>query len=174
MGEVEVTAGVVIRGAVAADVERVLPMVAGVVALHEEWDSARYGALPDVIERYRRWLPGRASDPRSVFLVAEAPAALVGFVVASVESNIPIYKVEEFGFVHDMWVEPAWRGRGIARGLATACVERFGAMGVRQIRLETAWRNEGARRVFRAAGFRETAVEMALDLPSPTPERDPT
>lgn len=158
------TAGVTIRAATVADVESVLPMVARVVALHEEWDAARYRALGDVVERYRSWLPERARDARSVFLVAVEPGGgVVGFVVASVEGNIPIYEVKEFGFIHDMWVEPAWRGRGVAGGLARETLKRFWAMGVKQVRLETAAGNEGARRVFAEAGFRVTAVEMTAD-----------
>ena len=56
------TAGVTIRAATVADVESVLPMVARVVALHEEWDAARYRALGDVVERYRSWLPERVAS----------------------------------------------------------------------------------------------------------------
>lgn len=162
------TAGVTIRAATVADVESVLPMVARVVALHEEWDAARYRALGDVVERYRLWLPERARDARSVFLVASAAGGagerVVGFLVAGVEGNIPIYEVVEFGFIHDMWVEPEWRCRGVAGALVREAVARFGGMGVKQVRLETAAGNEGARRVFAEAGFRVTAVEMAVEV----------
>lgn len=158
------TAGVTIRAATVADVESVLPMVARVVALHEEWDAARYRALGDVVERYRSWLPERAGDARSVFLVASVGEGVVGFLVAGVEGNIPIYEVVEFGFIHDMWVEPEWRCRGVAGALVREAVSRFGGMGVKQVRLETAAGNEGARRVFAEAGFRVTAVEMAVEV----------
>jgi len=167
-----VTAGVTIRAATVADVESVLPMVARVVALHEEWDAARYRALGDVVERYRSWLPERAGDARSVFLVASVGEGVVegvmegvvGFLVAGVEGNIPIYETVEFGFIHDMWVEPEWRCRGVAGALVREAVARFGGMGVKQVRLETAAGNEGARRVFAEAGFRVTAVEMSVEV----------
>ena len=63
-----------IRRATAADVPAVLPMVTRIAALHEGWDPAKYGYIPNVAERYRNWLTARATDPRSVFLVAERPA----------------------------------------------------------------------------------------------------
>ena len=153
-----------IRAATPADVEGVLPMVAAICSLHEAWDQDRYGMLPDVVERYRRWLPVRAVDPRSVFLVAEEDGELAGFVVASVEQNIPIYQVAEFGFVHDLWVRPSHRGRGIATRLVAATIDRFHAMEMRQVRLETAVANSEARRVFDKLGFRAASTEWMLVL----------
>ena len=85
---------------------------------------------------------------------------LAGFLVGSVETNIPIYRATEFGFIHDMWVESAFRRRGAARLLVEEAVRRFAAMGVRQVRLETAAPNESARRLFAACGFRVGTIDM--------------
>lgn len=126
--------------------------------------------LPDVVERYRRWLPERAGDPRSVFLVGEVAGAggpeIGGFVVGTVEANIPIYRVSEFGFIHDLWVEPRFRGRGLATALGAGALRAFGVMGVTQVRLETAACNADARRVFERLGFRVGTLDMLVDLPA--------
>ena len=105
-----------IRPATPADVEAVLPMVAQICSMHEELDPARYAMLPDVVDRYRSWLPRRAEDPRSVFLVADTSPGLAGFLIATIETNIPIYQLEEFGFIHDVWVDPRRRRGGVVRG----------------------------------------------------------
>lgn len=156
-----------IRPATPADVPAVLPMVAAICAMHEQLDPQRYAMLPDVLARYERWLPERARDARSVFLVATEPAGepagserVVGFLVASIERSVPIYRLEEFGFIHDLWVEPERRGLGLGRGLALEAMARFRALGVKQVRLETAAENKPARRVFAACGFRVGTVEM--------------
>src|SRR5947209_5612511 len=154
-----------IRPAVADDVPAVLPMVAQIAALHEQWDPAKYGFLPNPGERYRGWLTARATDPRAVFLVAERePGKLVGFLIGTVEHEIPIYRLKEFGFVHDVWVEPDYRHEGVGRQLTMMAVERFRAIGVRQIRLDTAAANEAARALFAACGFRPSVTEMLLEL----------
>ena len=153
-----------IRPASPADVEQVLPMVAAICSMHAGLDPARYAMLPDVVERYRRWLPQRAQDPRSVFLVAEDSGTLAGFLVATIEPNIPIYQLGEFGFIHDLWVQPAHRGAGVARALVLAAADRFREVGARQIRLETAAANEPARRLFEACGFRVATIDMLREL----------
>ncbi len=158
------SASVSVRSATRADVPRVLPMVEGICRQHEHLDPARYRALADVVQRYERWLPERAADPRSVFLVAEAKADLVGFVVATVERNIPIYVVEEFAFVHDLWVEPVWRGRGAGGKLLREAAKRFAALGVTQVRGSVAWANHTPRRLLESLGYRPCAVEYLLEL----------
>jgi len=159
---------ITIRHAVAADVPAILPMVEAICDLHLRWDPDKYGFLPDIKARYENWLPERAADPMSVFLVGEtsSPASpqLVGFIVGSTEEEIPIYRVARYGFIHDTWVQPEFRSRGIARRLAAAAVEQFRAIGVPQVRLDTAAANEAARRVFGSLGFRVSASEMLLAL----------
>jgi ribosomal protein S18 acetylase RimI-like enzyme len=159
-----------IRPAAPHDVPAVLPMVQRICAMHRAWDPAKYDFRPDPQEMYRQWLTNRATDPRSVFLVAPHPSSatdqLVAFLVATVEREIPIYRLSEYGFIHDLWVEPDYRHEGLGRQLVMLAIERFAAIGVKQIRLDTAVANDAARSLFAACGFRLSAMEMLLELPS--------
>jgi ribosomal protein S18 acetylase RimI-like enzyme len=142
-------------------------MVAAVCALHESWDAAKYGFLPNPAQRYERWLIAQATNDRSVFLVAEDDVelgGLVAFLIATIEREIPIYRLKEFGFIQDLWVEPEYRHAGIARQMVRLTVERFKQMGVKQIRLDTAAANDAARRLFSACGFRPSTIEMLIEL----------
>ncbi|HEV8605453.1 MAG TPA: GNAT family N-acetyltransferase [Tepidisphaeraceae bacterium] len=155
-----------VRAARAADVPAVLPMVEKLCALHQSWDAAKYSFLQHIPQMYDGWLRGRAGDRRSVFLVAETsePAKIVGFTIGTVEREIPIYRLKEFGFLHDLWVEPEYRHEGVARQMVMLAVEKFKEMGVAQIRLDTAAENEPARRLFAACGFRASVTEMLMEL----------
>jgi ribosomal protein S18 acetylase RimI-like enzyme len=157
-----------IRSATPADVPAVLPMVRKICALHESWDAAKYGFASDPGEMYRDWLGRRATDKRSVFLVAQRdagpPPLLAGFLIATIESEIPIYRIAEYGFIHDLWVEEAYRHEGLARQMVMLAIERFRAIGVPQIRLDTAAANDAARALFTSCGFRVSSVEMLTEL----------
>src|SRR5438105_1639940 len=103
-----------IRPATPEDVPAVLPMVGKIAAFHEQLDPAKYAVRGDPVKAYDRWLFARAKDPRSVFLVADSalanePAKLVGFLVAGVQDEIPIYQITENGFIYDLWVEESYR-----------------------------------------------------------------
>ncbi|QIR40580.1 GNAT family N-acetyltransferase [Tolypothrix sp. PCC 7910] len=153
-----------IRPATPADVPKVLPMVAKICALHEAWDSAKYGFLPHPEQRYQNWLGRLANSNSSVFLVAEDEENLVAFLVATVEREIPIYRLKEFAFIHDIWVEPEYRQQGLARQMVIVAVESFEKAGIKQIRLDTAAINEAARRLFASCGFRISTIEMLMEL----------
>ena len=157
-----------IRPATPDDVPDVLPMVAKVCAFHESLDRAKYGFRKHPERMYDDWLVSRATDTRSVFLVADAGSEdrrkLVAFLVGTVEPEIPVYRLKNFGFIHDLWVEEKYRHEGIARQMVTLAVERFGEIGVKQVRLDTAAANDAARALFAACGFRPSVVEMLTEL----------
>src|ERR1051325_3608412 len=155
-----------IRPAKAEDVPAVLPMVEKLCKLHETWDPAKYSFLPNIPQMYDQWLVERAGHRRSVFLVAEAeqPRKIVGFVIGTVEREIPIYRLKEYGFLHDLWVAPEYRHEGVARQMVMLAIEKFKAMGVEQIRLDTAAKNEAARRLFESCGFVESVREMLIEV----------
>jgi RimJ/RimL family protein N-acetyltransferase len=155
---------ITIRPAIAADTESILPMVQQICAMHSALDPTKYAFLPDIIDRYRRWLPVRAADPRSVLLVAHDALGLVGFLVGSVEPEIPIYHISEYGFIHDLWIEPRARRMGVGTALARQALADFKTIGVSQVRLDTANANQSARRLFAGCGFRPSATEMIAAL----------
>ena len=153
-----------IRSATLQDVPAVLPMVDHIGALHESWDKAKYSFRGRPSEMYRNWMKDRAVDPRSVFLVAEREGRLIAFLVATTEPEIPIYRLNEYGFIHDLWVEESYRNEGVARQMTMLAIERFRDMGVKQIRLDTTAANEAARALFASCGFRVSTVEMLMEL----------
>src|SRR3954449_11612633 len=157
-----------IRAARADDVPAVLPMVRKLCELHRAWDPAKYDFVEGIEEMYRGWLTARSTDLRAVFLVADRPGhGPVAFLIGTVERDIPIYRPKEFGFIHDLWVEEDYRHEGVARQLVMRAVERFGEIGVSQVRLDTAAANEAARRLFERCGFRASVTEMLIQLEKP-------
>jgi ribosomal protein S18 acetylase RimI-like enzyme len=153
-----------IRPATPEDVPAVVPMVERLAAFLALRDPAKYAPLPGIGDMYRSWLRDRATDPRAVFLVAERqPGQLVGFLIGTVEREIPIYRLREYGFIHDVWVEPEYRNEGLARQMVTLAVERFGEAGARQVRLDVLVDNAPAKGLFQSCGFRTAVLEMLLE-----------
>jgi GNAT superfamily N-acetyltransferase len=154
-----------IRPATSSDVSLVLPMVRAQYAMHVAWDAAKFGVKEGFEAGFGRWMAGLVKDPRGAFFVATNDRDVpVGFLVATVERELPLYLLAEYAFIHDVWVEKDHRGKGLARGLVIAALEKFKAIGIRQVRCETAHINEDARKVFSKMGFRPTTVVMLKEL----------
>ena len=94
-----------------------------------------------------------------------SPAIWWAFLIGTVEKELPIYRLAEFGFIHDLWVEEDYRHEGVARQLTTLAIEKFRDIGVAQVRLDTVAANESARALFAATGFRPSVVEMLIEIP---------
>ena len=136
-------------------------MVRKLCQLHKTWDRAKYDFVEGIDDMYHSWLTARAADTRAVFLVADREGVgPVGFLIGTVEKEIPIYRLKEYGFIHDLWVEEDYRNEGLARQLVMLAVERFREIGLEQVRLDTAASNDAARKLFERCGFRVSVIEM--------------
>ena len=89
---------------------------------------------------------------------------LVGFLVGTIESPIPIYRIDKFGYIHDLWVDEPYRHEGIARQMTMLAIEKFRDMGAMQVRLETAIANEAGQALFGSCGFRAATTEMLVEI----------
>ena len=157
-----------IRPALPDDVPAVLPLVARTCAFHEQLNPARYPFKPQAEPMYRRWLGERATDPRSAFFVAEREGNIVAFIVGGVEQEIPIYRLSEYGYLYDLWVEPEYRHEGIARQLVMLAIERYREIGVKQVRLEVSEGNTAAKALFLSCGLKPSTTEMLVELATPS------
>ena len=152
-----------IRAGTARHVPAVMAMIEQICALHRQWDKAKFGFVEDVVPMYAKWLAERARDPRSVFLVAMIDERPIAFLIGVVERAAPIYQPASYGVIRDLWVDKNHRHEGVGASLMHTAIERFKALGIEQIRLETAMPNESARSFFASCGFRPSAVELLIE-----------
>jgi GNAT superfamily N-acetyltransferase len=148
----------------AGDLSTILPMMRACQALHEAWDGPLYGLRPDADTRFRQWLGPAAEDPRSLLVVGEEGGAIVGFVAAVVETDLPIYRCDDYAVVFAMWVEAAFRRHGIATAMIDLTAREYAKMGIRQLRVRTPVANTAGRAMLEHAHFRFASVDLVREL----------
>lgn len=67
-------------------------------------------------------------------------------------------------FISDFYLYPAHRGQGHARAALSALEDMFAGSGFGDLRLRVAADNEKAQRVYRAAGYQVTGINMRKPL----------
>ncbi len=158
------TAPFSIRPATPADAAALGQLGAQLVRVHHEYDRERFiPPTPHTEQGYGGFLAEQTREPESIVLVAERDGAVVGYAFGSVEGQDWMALRGPAGVLHDIVVEDAARGAGIGTALLTAVIDALRERGVPRVVLSTAARNEGARRMFARAGFRETMVEMTQE-----------
>ena len=67
-------------------------------------------------------------------------------------------------WLHDVYVDPAFRGRGVGHQLVAAAIESARRLGSSSLMLGVSPGNAQARGLYERLGLRETMVEMRLDF----------
>ncbi len=137
---------------------------------HYAFDPRRFlapGAEPE--SGYAWFLETQLREPGVAIFVAEQDGRVVGYIYAGLE---PLSWKElrgPAGFIHDIVVEDQARGSGVGRELIGAAMQWLRQRGAPRVMLWTAAQNERAQRLFDAAGFRKTMIEMTLELERTSP-----
>jgi ribosomal protein S18 acetylase RimI-like enzyme len=138
------------------------------VALHYAFDPDRFVQPgPRTQQGYGSFLVSALTRKDVIVLVAEDEGIVLGYVYAALEGNNWMALRGPAGVINDLVVDPTRRNEGIGRRLLDAATDALAALGAPMIVLSTAHRNETAQRLFAAAGFRPTMIEMTRNLPAP-------
>lgn len=111
---------------------------------------------------FRRKIEPYIEGDRTEKWVAETPDhEFLGYVILG-ESGF--LTPESHGFIYDIWVAPAHRGKGVGKYLVEWAVEWARRRGHRKIKLEVSERNDRARHVYESLGFRAERRYMGKPL----------
>ncbi|MDW8215196.1 MAG: N-acetyltransferase [Roseiflexaceae bacterium] len=83
--------------------------------------------------------------------VAAVDGDIVGYIVGSL--GLSIEAGGRFLLIDELYVRPAWRGRGLARALLASLLPYAHAHGCRAVELEVGWENDHARAWYERLGF---------------------
>lgn len=159
---------VTIRRAERRDLEALGRLGAMLMRTHYAFDPHRFLPPGESAEGgYARFLGSVIDSPDGCIFVAAEDDAVVGYVYVALE---PLSWKElrgPAGFIHDIAVGEETRRSGIAAELMRAAIEWLRERGAPRVMLWTAVPNEAAQRLFHGLGFRETMLEMTMEL-SPT------
>jgi ribosomal protein S18 acetylase RimI-like enzyme len=155
----------VIRKAEPRDLDALGRLGAMLMRTHYAFDSKRFLAPREGSERgYASFLGGMLDSPDDCVFVAEEGGSIAGYVYAGLE---PLSWKElrgPAGFIHDVAVAEEARKSGIGRQLMKTAIDWLRDHGAPRVILWTAPQNELARDLFRSLGFRETMIEMTMEL----------
>jgi ribosomal protein S18 acetylase RimI-like enzyme len=106
----------------------------------------------------RRFLADISGSGHSCLLVSEVDGETVGFLSGELREGSPAFERKTWAAVEDIYVTPEHRSRGIGRALMRAFEEWAGEKKADGISLQSAARNERARKFYDRMGFREVSV----------------
>lgn len=157
--------GIALRTAVPQDREAIVDLIQALNAFEADitGDRRRDRAAA---EAYWGDLLARVARQQGRIVVAEARERIVGAMGFVIEED-EIYVTAERrrrGYVTDLVVDAAWRGRGVGRMLLAEAERLTRAAGLKRLMLGVIAGNSGAERAYAAFGFAPYATLMTKDL----------
>lgn len=135
------------------------------VRTHHELDPQRFiAAAPGTEHGYAAFLGEQLENPNAVVLVVERNGEVIGYSYSGIEPADYMALRGPAGVLHDLVVDPEYRGGGVGRILLDATLSALRGRGVPRVVLSTAEKNDVAKRLFRVVGFRPTMLEMTREL----------
>jgi GNAT superfamily N-acetyltransferase len=156
---------VTIRTAEPRDLEALGQLGAMLMRTHYAFDPLRFLAAGESAESgYARFLGAVLDDPDGRVFVAEEAASILGYVYVALEPMSWKELRGPAGFVHDVAVREDARRKGVAEKLMQSALDWLRERGAPRAILWTAAQNDAARTLFRGIGFRDTMIEMTMEL----------
>jgi ribosomal protein S18 acetylase RimI-like enzyme len=154
-----------IRLAKQEDADAIARMWEDLVRYHHIMDSDLPDSAPNGGKVYAHRITDRLNDTHTRVLVAEEDGKVVGYVLGVIVDLVPeMFVQEDGGFLADIYVDEAYRGKGIGRALVEALRVWFGECGVRYFEWYVASHNENARAFWRAVGGRDMMIRMRTNI----------
>lgn len=154
-----------VRPATAADIAALGRLGALLVQEHNDFDPRRFLSVTgSTSDHYGSFLGEQLAEPDVVILAAEQEGQVIGYVYGAIEGYDYMALRGPAAVIHDLIVEPAYRGHGVGRALLSAMIAALTARHAPRVVLSTADRNESAQRFFERAGFRRTMIELTREL----------
>jgi GNAT superfamily N-acetyltransferase len=154
---------VVIRAAKPADIDAVEPLW---IALYKH--QKEHGMLLDLsASSFGQWAETMkpALGRFTCLFVAERNGDMIGFLAGTLKTLPPYFGGHLIGFVSEVFVADAHRGRRVGRDLIAAALQWFKAQRAHRVELQVVMNNSGARKLYNKLGWGEELVQMVWQWP---------
>lgn len=143
-----------------------------VCLLFEQIDRHHVGILPEVFQSFdgparpRGLFEAHVRDHDKAFFVVEAASRTVGFMNIEHDSHppLPMLKFHEFVLIKNIYIEEAYRGRGLARRLLDEAKRWGRERGLHAMQLNVYAANRLAMDFYEKMGFRPVKHVLELDF----------
>ena len=157
-----------VRRATREDARTVAEFAIKLFAQHCDYDSHRFAEIAS-IEGAEHFYGSQTEAEDAAVLVAEIDNKIVGFTYLQYEAMDYANLLENAVWLHDLYVGEQARSRNAGKILIEKSIEVAKELGADKLMLSVAAKNSYAKDFFERKGFRETMVEMMLNL---TEEQD--
>jgi ribosomal protein S18 acetylase RimI-like enzyme len=154
---------ITIRKATMEDMPSVLKLWASLMEFHRNL-SKNFELADDAENAWESFARKQLDESDSLLIVAEVGDHIIGYSLASIQSNIPVFKIKQYGVIYDFFVAGAFRRKRVGRKLFDFTRKWFARKGIEHLQVSVAHRNPAAQGFWRAMGFTNYLDRFSCDI----------
>ncbi len=133
-------------------------------ALHHSEIEPRFQYASNVETTTRAFLSKQLQSENFFAMIAQVGDDVIGYIAALVMERSPIHLYRKIGFIEGLFVKPAFRRKGIGRGLCEKALALLQEHEVALVHMTVASRSQDAIVFWRKMGFEDLILRMELRL----------
>jgi len=113
---------------------------------------------------FRKYVKKIIRSRNGIIFIAEDGKTPAGYCLCKIEKNIPVFSLEKFGCISDLYVREKYRNIGLSSAFRKEAFSWFRKKGMKHASIKTNVGNSRARGIYRKWGFHEDMVDMWMRI----------
>ncbi len=153
-----------IRKARLEDIDRIVELWMEMMSDHQRFDP-RLVLAANASAEYRKYASYYIAHADSSVYVAElSNKEVVGYCLAFISQNLPMFEPETYGFISDLVVTEKQKRQGIGAALISQVKQWFQRQAVKNIQLQVYSHNTAGKQFWKKIGFESFFERLWLDI----------
>lgn len=127
-------------------------------------DKKQIEIKSDAITIFRNYALSLIQSDDSVIFLIYVDNKIAGYNVLTINNNIPVFKIEKIGYISDLFLKKAYRGKGFSTKIKDNAIKWFKSKGIDYISLKVHPENSHAHEIYKKWGFKDFHIEMRKRL----------
>jgi len=114
----------------------------------------------DAVKKFKAFLTKKVRSRNGALFIAEEGGEAVGYCLCFIKEETPIFTLKRVGYISDLYVRKAFRGKGLSSKFRRAAFKWFKSKGIKHASITVNCANPRARKIYRKWGFFDYHLEM--------------
>ena len=113
---------------------------------------------------WKKYYTKNLKSDKSLFLVALKKGEIVGMGMGRIEKSPPVFKIKEFGQIHELFVKESCRRQGVCQALIKRLEDFFREKGVSVVHISVENYNTEALNLYYKLGYQDSRFLLHKEL----------
>lgn len=113
---------------------------------------------------FKNFLKRQIFSKNGLVLIAECDKKIAGFAFFIIQKNIPLFKLDKYCEILDMYVKEEFIGKGISTRIKESALKWCKTKGISKIALRVLPNNSHAKGIYKKWGFSDFLIEMRMNI----------